>query len=265
MSEGRPCHVAHRFADRSPRHSRPVKCLLGGAGVSGRRRMVPKVHAYPRRATEPSGADRMSGIWVEGASRAWRRARPLLPFFSLYITFGTTLGFLASGAPLILRARGVELAEIGLLQLINLPVGLTFLWAVAIDRLRLPGLPHRIGWIALMQGRDHRIAAGAEPGRGLAARPAPRPRSGDLLLRRHHGHRPRSFGGRDGARRPAALRGVGQTLRCVAGRNRRRGATGRVLRHGRLAGRRAGHRRPQPSLPAADAALPGSPAPPRCR
>ncbi|MHC2000291.1 MFS transporter [Methylobacterium sp. CM6241] len=94
----------------------------------------------------------MSGIWFEGASRAWRRARPLLPFFCLYITFGTTLGFLASGAPLILRARGVELAEIGLLQLINLPVGLTFLWAVAIDRLRLPGLPHRIGWIALMQG-----------------------------------------------------------------------------------------------------------------
>ena len=54
----------------------------------------------------------MSGIWFEGASRAWRRARPLLPFFCLYITFGTTLGFLASGAPLILRARGVELAEI---------------------------------------------------------------------------------------------------------------------------------------------------------
>ncbi|GJE15653.1 MFS transporter [Methylobacterium marchantiae] len=81
---------------------------------------------------------------------AW--ARPLLPFFSLYVTFGTTLGFLSSGAPLILRARGVDLVEIGLLQLINLPVGLTFLWAVAVDRLRLPGLPHRIGWIVLMQG-----------------------------------------------------------------------------------------------------------------
>lgn len=74
-----------------------------------------------------------------------------MPFFCLYITFGTTLGFLSGGAPLILRARGIELAEIGLVQLINLPVGLTFLWAYAIDRVRLPRLPHRIGWIALMQ------------------------------------------------------------------------------------------------------------------
>ncbi|MFK5595950.1 MFS transporter [Methylobacterium sp. HMF5984] len=80
---------------------------------------------------------------------AW--VRPLVPFFCLYITFGTTLGFLSSGAPLILRARGIELVQIGLLQLINLPVGLTFLWAVAVDRIRLPRLPHRVGWIAVMQ------------------------------------------------------------------------------------------------------------------
>lgn len=79
------------------------------------------------------------------------RFRPLAPFFFLSITFGTTLGFLTAGAPLILRARGIELAQIGLLQLINLPVGLTFLWAGIIDRIRLPALPHRIGWIMLMQ------------------------------------------------------------------------------------------------------------------
>ena len=78
--------------------------------------------------------------------------RALAPFFCLYVTFGATLGFLSGGAPLILRARGLELAEVGLLQLINLPVGLTFLWAAVLDRVRLPVLAHRIGWIAAAQG-----------------------------------------------------------------------------------------------------------------
>lgn len=77
--------------------------------------------------------------------------RPLAPFFCLYVTFGATLGFLSGGAPLILRARGVDLAEVGLLQLINLPVGLTFLWAPVLDRIRLPLLTHRLGWIAAAQ------------------------------------------------------------------------------------------------------------------
>lgn len=80
------------------------------------------------------------------------RFLPLAPFFCLSITYGTTFGFLAAGAPLILRARGIDLAQIGLLQLINLPIGLTFLWAGMVDRLQLPVLPHRIAWIGLMQG-----------------------------------------------------------------------------------------------------------------
>lgn len=80
------------------------------------------------------------------------RFGPLLPFFGLYVGFGATLGFLTGGAPLILRVRGVELAQVGLLQVMNLPLGLTFLWAALVDRVRLPGLPHRIGWIVLMQG-----------------------------------------------------------------------------------------------------------------
>ncbi|KMO40616.1 MFS transporter [Methylobacterium tarhaniae] len=78
--------------------------------------------------------------------------RPLAPFFCLYVTFGATLGFLSGGAPLILRARGLDLAAVGLLQLINLPVGLTFLWAALLDRVRLPFLGHRLGWIVAAQG-----------------------------------------------------------------------------------------------------------------
>jgi MFS family permease len=94
--------------------------------------------------------ERVSGPVPAREWLSW--AAQLAPFFCLYVTFGTTLGFLISGAPLILRARGIDLAEVGFLQLINLPVGLTFLWAVPVDRIRLPRLPHRLGWIVLMQG-----------------------------------------------------------------------------------------------------------------
>nr|WP_238257679.1 MFS transporter [Methylobacterium gnaphalii] len=86
--------------------------------------------------------------------------RALTPFFCLYVTFGATLGFLSGGAPLILRTRGMELAEVGLLQLINLPVGLTFLWAAALDRIRLPILDHWIGWIVGAQGMTVALLVG---------------------------------------------------------------------------------------------------------
>ena len=107
----------------------------------------------------PLGPARRCAAAMKGSLATGGRAgaglaalRPLAPFFCLYVTFGATIGFLAGGAPLILRARGMELAEIGLLQLINLPVGLTFLWAAALDRIRLPVLGHRIGWITAAQG-----------------------------------------------------------------------------------------------------------------
>ncbi len=88
-------------------------------------------------------------VAIPSALSGWR---PLAPFFCLYVTFGATLGFLAGGAPLILRARGLDLAGVGLLQLITLPVGLTFLWAALLDRVRLPFLGRRLGWIVAAQG-----------------------------------------------------------------------------------------------------------------
>ncbi|MCE4224416.1 MFS transporter [Methylobacterium sp. C25] len=105
----------------------------------------------------------MSGaVATQAEIRAGRlpAIRALAPFFCLYVTFGATLGFLSGGAPLILRARGMELAEIGLLQLINLPVGLTFLWAAVLDRIRLPILHHWTGWIVAAQAMTVALLAG---------------------------------------------------------------------------------------------------------
>jgi PAT family beta-lactamase induction signal transducer AmpG len=95
----------------------------------------------------------MGAIRLDGTPRmkaAWT-LRDLLPFAALYASFGATLGLLGSGAPLVFRARGMPLAEIGLIQTIYLPIGLTFLWAPLLDRLRLPGLPLRVGWIVMAQ------------------------------------------------------------------------------------------------------------------
>lgn len=75
----------------------------------------------------------------------------LLPFASLYIAYGATFGLIGTAAPLVFRARGMPLAEVGLLQIMYLPIGLSFLWAPLLDRIRLPWLPHRVGWIAAGQ------------------------------------------------------------------------------------------------------------------
>lgn len=73
------------------------------------------------------------------------------PFACLYVGFAATFGVIGTGAPLVFRAHGMALGAIGLLQIISLPIGVTFLWAPLIDRLRWPGLPHRLGWIAVAQ------------------------------------------------------------------------------------------------------------------
>lgn len=75
------------------------------------------------------------------------RRRPWLAFGGIYAAYGATFGVVGGGAPLVLRAHGVSLDNIGLLQIVNLPIGIAFLWAPFVDRWRLPGLPRRIGWI----------------------------------------------------------------------------------------------------------------------
>jgi len=75
----------------------------------------------------------------------------LLPIALLYLSSGATLATLSGATPLILRARGLDLAGVGMFQLVVLPLGLSFCWASLIDRLRWPFLSHRTGWIVTMQ------------------------------------------------------------------------------------------------------------------
>ena len=86
------------------------------------------------------------GAWVEAGASALSRLA-WLPFAGVYASYGATFGVLGGGAPLVLRAHGMALAQVGLLQLIYAPIGLAFLWAPLLDRYGLPRLPHRLGWI----------------------------------------------------------------------------------------------------------------------
>ena len=96
------------------------------------------------------------------ASARWGH---LLPLACLYVSFGATLGVLGGAAPIIMRARGMALAQVGLLQLITLPLGLTFLWSTALDRVRLPlALPHRVGWIVTTQAVSITLLLALVPG-----------------------------------------------------------------------------------------------------
>ncbi len=79
------------------------------------------------------------------------RMRTVVPFACLYVAFGATFGLIGTGAPLVFRAHGVSLGLIGLLQIVSLPIGITFLWAPLIDRWRWPRMGHRLGWIVVSQ------------------------------------------------------------------------------------------------------------------
>ena len=87
----------------------------------------------------------------------------------LYLAYGIDLGLLGSGAPLVLRAHGMPLPAVGLVQLIYLPLGLGFLWALTLDRRSLPLLPHRTGWIVASQSLAAALLAGLAAATALPA------------------------------------------------------------------------------------------------
>ncbi len=74
----------------------------------------------------------------------------------------------AGPLPLVLRARGMALADVGLLQLIYLPIGIAFVWAPLIDRLR-PSRPPASDRLDRRRPRDdRRTACSSQPGDHLA-------------------------------------------------------------------------------------------------
>ncbi|MDG4718054.1 MULTISPECIES: MFS transporter [Thalassospira] len=70
---------------------------------------------------------------------------------ALYVGFGMVMGVVNGGLPTVMRAQGIDISTAGWLYLLYLPFGLTFLWAPLIDRVRLPFLSRRVGWIVSMQ------------------------------------------------------------------------------------------------------------------
>lgn len=82
------------------------------------------------------------------------KASPMLVLTSLgllYISFGVCFGLLEYGIPPILLSQGIDLQAMGWVIALYIPFGLTFLWAPIVDRVSLPWLSHRIGWITLCQ------------------------------------------------------------------------------------------------------------------
>lgn len=80
-----------------------------------------------------------------------RHALILFGLNALYVGFGMIIGVVNGGLPTVMRAQGIDISTAGWLYLLYLPFGLTFLWAPVIDRLRVPFLSQRVGWIVCMQ------------------------------------------------------------------------------------------------------------------
>lgn len=87
---------------------------------------------------------------MDGANHSSSR-RVMLAMGVLYVGFGVLAALLQGGLPPVLRARGLSVAQIGWTFALYLPIGLSFLWAPLVDRIRLPFLSPRISWIVLAQ------------------------------------------------------------------------------------------------------------------
>jgi PAT family beta-lactamase induction signal transducer AmpG len=77
--------------------------------------------------------------------------RVLFAIGMLYAGFGVLAALLQGGLPPVLRARGLSMDQIAWTFALYLPIGLSFLWAPLVDRLRWPFLSPRIGWIVMGQ------------------------------------------------------------------------------------------------------------------
>lgn len=90
---------------------------------------------------------------MDGANRTGDSSsrRVMLAMGVLYVGFGVLAALLQGGLPPVLRARGLSVAQIGWTFALYLPIGLSFLWAPLVDRIRLPFLSPRISWIVLAQ------------------------------------------------------------------------------------------------------------------
>jgi MFS family permease len=85
---------------------------------------------------------------VDAGVRPWR---VFAGIGTLYLGFGVVVALLQGGLPPILRARGMPVEQMAWVFALYLPVGLSFLWAPLVDRLRWPFLSPRIGWIVAAQ------------------------------------------------------------------------------------------------------------------
>ena len=71
--------------------------------------------------------------------------------FSLYWAQGLPVGFMTHALPVILRAQGVSLAQIGGFGLLMLPWSIKIFWAPWVDRFGYSAFGHYRSWIVPTQ------------------------------------------------------------------------------------------------------------------